>query len=482
MEQSQIEDWKETLSAILTNPDQSQVNTLASQLGEKLLQEKNDKVAALACFIVAEDTERAVEMWVDEAKERLRKKPAAYLKELARVVFKSIMLKAVVGNTNSNAVLEKLTAELVRSGISGNADLAKTFIEKLPIDHMEIFELKALYDRIMGSLKLPRPLLWEAEAPPRIKPSQKQGKPAEAVNPFTGKAAPPGKPGIPARQVNPFPGMPDKQQFGIAKSPFAGGEKEEAKESIPNIPKTGAFKRAGDAQKEANPIMPPVKVAPPPLIPVNKPVSGPQPPVARPEDPNRPKTSPFGEIPERAAAPDFPQQKPGPPKPLPANPAPFQPPSLPDIPKTGVAQPMKTAPPPPLAAVAVKQVQPVYRPPTARTEPAPVSAMSSHSLPPQYSLIYQVWSQVPNAAYVMGNPRLKAEAEAKLEDLFRKVESGELGAAEADRVLAMTQAFNSGDLQSALSIQMELVKSAWEANKSWLPVVKNLIKAKQQSR
>jgi hypothetical protein len=109
-----------------------------------------------------------------------------------------------------------------------------------------------------------------------------------------------------------------------------------------------------------------------------------------------------------------------------------------------------------------------------------MSTSPSRSIPAEYSLIYQVWSQASNFPYV--NARLKTEAETKLEELYRKLESGEMAASEAERVMAMTQAFSAGDCPTALSIQMELVKSAWEANKTWLPVVKNLIKAKQQSK
>jgi hypothetical protein len=114
-------------------------------------------------------------------------------------------------------------------------------------------------------------------------------------------------------------------------------------------------------------------------------------------------------------------------------------------------------------------------------ETVPAVSQGAHSIPTEYSFIYQVWSQLANHPVIVNNARLKSEADAKLEDLFRKLESREMSEKEGERLMALTQAFHNGDYQAALSIQMELVKTAWEANKTWLPVVKNLIKAKQQS-
>lgn len=465
---------------ILTHPDHSETHPLASQLGEKLLEEKNDTPAALACFIMAEDTDRAIQIWIAEAKERVKKKPATYLKELAVVVLKSVLLKAVVGDSKQCTELERLAAEFVRAELGGHFELAKNFIEKLPVNRPESFELRSLYDRIMGLMKLERPQLWEVEVIPthKPKPSLKPAKLPEPTNPFTGKAVPPMKTGPPKPpKANPFPGLPDSDT--ASKSPFPS-TREDAKESIPTIPKTEPFKRVAGAGDVSGPhqAQQPTRVAPPPMMPAKAAVSQP---VARPEDPNKPKTSPFGSLSDRGATPELAQ----PPKQVTARafpPPPTQNPSasVPDIPKTGSAQPMKTTPPPSLAASVPKQTQPGFRPPPPpRVEPPAVSAAPARSIPAEYSLIYQVWSQAPNFPYV--NARLKSEADTKLEELYRKLESGEM-AAEADRVLAMTQAFHTGDCQAALSIQMELVKSAWEANKSWLPVVKNLIKAKQQSK
>ena len=464
---------------ILTHPDQSETSPLASQLGEKLIQEKNDKSAALACFIIAEDTDKAIEIWADEAKERVKKKPASYLKELAVVVLKSVMLKAVVGNTKPCPELERLAAEFVRAEIGCNFDLAKIFIEKLPISRPEVFELKALYDRIMGLMGLERPQLWEVEALPSHKPkaSQKPAKAPESTNPFTSKAVPPMKTGpMQSAKANPFPGLPDSGP-GISKNPFPGSGREEAKESIPTIPKTEPFKRASaEPAKDPHQVPQPARIAPPPMMPVAKPGFAPTQPATRPEDPNRPKTSPFSGAPERAAMSEVAQ----PPKQAATKQIPPSPPaSVPEIPKTVIAQPMKTTPPPPLPSVP-RQAQPAFRPPAPSRPEPPMSASPSRSIPAEYNLIYQIWSQAPNFPYV--NARLKAEAETKLEELYRKLESGEMAASEAERVMAMTQAFSAGDCPTAMSIQMELVKSAWEANKTWLPVVKNLIKAKQQSK
>ena len=479
LKESQIEDWKETLCVILTSPDHSETHPLASQLGEKLIQEKNDTAAALACFILAEDTDRAIQIWVDEAKERVKKKPATYLKELAVVVLKAVMLKAVVGNTRQCPELERLAAEFVRAELAGNFELAKNFIEKLPVNRPESFELKSLYDRIMGLMRLERPQLWEVEVIPshKPKPSQKPVKVPESTNPFTGKAGPIMKAGPPKSvKVNPFP---SDSESAAAKNPFPS-TREDAKESIPTIPKTEPFKRVpGPVEPPSHQVQQSTKVAPPPM-PIAKTGPAVPLPVARPEDPNRPKTSPFGGLPDKGATPEVAQ----PPKQVTTRafpPPPTQNPSasVPDIPKTASAQPMKTTPPP--LAVVPKQTQPGFRvPPPPRVEPPTMAAASARSIPAEYSLIYQVWSQAPNFPYV--NARLKTEADTKLEELYRKLESGEMAAAEADRVLAMTQAFHTGDCQTALSIQMELVKSAWEANKTWLPVVKNLIKAKQQNK
>ena len=491
---------------ILTHRDQGEITGLAGKLAVRLLEEKGDKAAALTCYIMAEDTDKAVKMWIEEAKDKVRKKPGNYVREMSVALLKSVLFKSVVGNNKPNMELERLAYEYIRASLcTGPMDLIKAFIERLPMARPEFFDLKALYDRVLGLLRQPKPQLWEVDAVPVPKPKPVQKGPPRPAdsNPFSGKAGKPaGFPGTPSK-VNPFPSQPDTAPPSFPKQAFPL-KPEEAKDSIPAIPKTDPFKKVSGTTDTHDPHhAPPARVNPPPMPVAFKPspVAPTQHPV-QPDSGSTAKASPFG-IPERASVAEMPQKQ-TPPRPFPAPPAqPFQStpqaqafappptqaysaPSVPEIPKTGPAQLMKTAPPP--AVPVARTVPPVFRgvPTPGRVEPAAVAAppvsATRWSIPQEYSGVYQVWSGVTSLAVVAGNPRLKAEAETKLEDLFRKLESGEMSEHEGERLIAMTQAFSSGDCQTAMAIQMELVKTAWDANKGWLPVVKNLIKAKQQGR
>lgn len=76
------------------------------------------------------------------------------------------------------------------------------------------------------------------------------------------------------------------------------------------------------------------------------------------------------------------------------------------------------------------------------------------------------------------NPR-KREANAKsLEDLYTKLQSGQIKTASSTNVMNMVKAVESQDFATANRIQVELSTSDWDQNKTWLMAVKRILPAR----
>jgi len=63
----------------------------------------------------------------------------------------------------------------------------------------------------------------------------------------------------------------------------------------------------------------------------------------------------------------------------------------------------------------------------------------------------------------------------RMEDLFTKLQSGQLKTSSSQKLLQLAQALDAQDGASASRLQQELLAVDWEANKFWLMGLKRLI-------
>lgn len=109
VDSKQLHEWKEILAycVIYSNDGGKQ---LAKELGNELLNKRNDIDNAIICFIVANDFSLALNLWMRKLKMELGK--AKNNKERARLVHKvfekAFMLRTITRTLESNPVFDEL--------------------------------------------------------------------------------------------------------------------------------------------------------------------------------------------------------------------------------------------------------------------------------------------------------------------------------------------------------------------------------------
>jgi len=99
---------------------------------------------------------------------------------------------------------------------------------------------------------------------------------------------------------------------------------------------------------------------------------------------------------------------------------------------------------------------------------------------PHHDLTYvqNVLSMLLEASAQDGNMKKKEDNAKRLEDLYSRLQSGQIKTAKAEKVLQMVKAVEAQDYVTATKLQIELCSSDWEANKYWLTCLKRLVPAR----
>lgn len=100
-------------------------------------------------------------------------------------------------------------------------------------------------------------------------------------------------------------------------------------------------------------------------------------------------------------------------------------------------------------------------------------------LPPhEVEHIKSVMAMMLNNSAQDGNVRKRDDIAKRLEELYSKLQTGQMKTAASQKVLQLVQAVEQNDFASANRIQMELCTIDWEMNKGWLMGVKRLMPAR----
>lgn len=77
-----------------------------------------------------------------------------------------------------------------------------------------------------------------------------------------------------------------------------------------------------------------------------------------------------------------------------------------------------------------------------------------------------------------GNAKKREDISKRLDELYMKLQEGQLKTACSQKVLQLAKAMEAQDFATVSKVQQELFSVDWDANKSWLMGVKRLIPAR----
>lgn len=95
--------------------------------------------------------------------------------------------------------------------------------------------------------------------------------------------------------------------------------------------------------------------------------------------------------------------------------------------------------------------------------------------PHDLSNVKTVLGMLLDASAQDGNMKKRDDIAKRLDELYAKLQAGQIKTAASQKVLQMVKAVENQDFQSANRIQMELCTSDWDSNKNWLMGIKRLL-------
>lgn len=116
-----------------------------------------------------------------------------------------------------------------------------------------------------------------------------------------------------------------------------------------------------------------------------------------------------------------------------------------------------------------------------RAAPAPAAApqalgepMAAHDL----AHVRNVLQMLLDASAQDGNMKKRDDIAKRLEELYSKLQNGQIKTAAAEKVLQLVKSVEAQDFASANRLQQELCSVDWDQNKTWLMGMKRLIPAR----
>jgi protein transport protein SEC31 len=502
---SELEKWKETLAFIVTYGAESN-STFARQLGQRISNELGGCWQALACFIVGEAFEAALELWVEAAKSRTQRNPENKFLEVQYLYFKSLALKEAL-RVSENERYEQIIGEYVKELQAqslfeeGLAILARTPPAKY---ERKLLVLAERSFANAGEQKLRAP--WESVKVIPIKRRAAKTPAAPASDKFSSSTNPFHSESY-GTMNSPFPKIPtplnEPPTIPRFNNPPSFPSPVQRPESVPPVPKVVPTPTIFDPSKVSKEVVqpPPVKGTAPPPPPPSVRMPEPPKPVSQ-LPPGHPITPPPFGVPVNEPSPLRPMPPPMPTAtPYVSNPPPvknvapppvvMQPPVMAPHPvqppvqthSQTVPQPTTHAnPPPPPKAVPFKQPPkaiPVARPPgQAVAESSPGSGFDVNTLPREYQGVASIWISAMKEVEPRLNPRAQKYVENNMSKLYERLINRSLSPAIYESVSQMSSAYASGDIASAMSLQIKLSSESSE-DVAWLSAVKLILQHKQ---
>ncbi|CAO3583121.1 unnamed protein product [Absidia cylindrospora] len=105
------------------------------------------------------------------------------------------------------------------------------------------------------------------------------------------------------------------------------------------------------------------------------------------------------------------------------------------------------------------------------------------SIKPEHEPIYQALSKVtpqPRNQMESGQKKYWEDTDKRLDNLFQQLNNHDVSDSVARSLIGLVQAFNDGQYEQALNIQMHLVTTKYEECSSWLLAVKRIIEYRMQ--
>lgn len=89
--------------------------------------------------------------------------------------------------------------------------------------------------------------------------------------------------------------------------------------------------------------------------------------------------------------------------------------------------------------------------------------------------VKNVMGMLLDASAQDGNAKKRDDIAKRLEELYMKLQTGQVKTTSSAKVLQMVEAVEGQDYAAAVRIQNDLCSSDWDSNKVWLQGVKRLI-------
>lgn len=97
--------------------------------------------------------------------------------------------------------------------------------------------------------------------------------------------------------------------------------------------------------------------------------------------------------------------------------------------------------------------------------------MAAHDL----SYVRNVLTMLLDASSTDGNVRKREDNSKRLDELYAKLQQGQVKTDTAQRVLALVKAVEAQDYASAQKSLQELTSNDWDTNRNWLTAVRRII-------
>ncbi|CAA0816578.1 Protein transport protein SEC31 homolog B [Striga hermonthica] len=483
-----LKSWKETLALFCTFAQPDEWAQLCNTLAARLIA-VNDTAAATLCYACARNIDKVVEIWSRNLGREHDE--SSYLDRLQDLMEKTIVFAVATGEKQFSSSLCKLIEKYAE--ILANQGLLSTAMEYLNLLGTEQLstELMILRDRIALSTE---PEIFETST---CDNSQLQNGYAYSARQSSH--------GVTGASQNYYPDAnPSQVQSTVPSSPYSENYQQY------NAPPT--------YQPVPAPNIQPTRFVPSPPVPASVP-SYPLPPInTRPAAKFVPSNPPLLKNLEQYQQPSSlgsqlypvdanPNYQRGPPviAAYDANISQIGPASVQSMPQMFTPNPPRVFTPvssnfTPVSSNSeaqrpgMNQVQhqpPQHQPTVTPASPLPtVQTVDTSSVPaPQKPVITTLTKLFNETSEALGgalaNPAKKREIEdnsKKLGGLFAKLNSGDISANAAEKLVQLCQALDNGDFGTALQIQVLLPTSDWDECNFWLATLKRMIKTRQNLR